>query len=542
MGTTRYVPYDYQRVCDICGVVRNRSKLVEHAGYVFVCPQHKGERTELELSELISQMEPIRMLPAPDPKPYNLDTPNLLRADDAATFNFLYFQATSSAGARYVDVTNGDGAPIASPAFSLQTRGWAARYFYDLIQQGTANPEMLAQAAEALESIANTVMIRQFGALLAPTATRANSALYGGFLQIESPAGWYSEDAAVCGLALLYAYRVLGTPAYLVNAKAAASFLRNCQAIGSDGTNFTSTDAAGTTRLYTGGITRFVANVAGFYSDHWFLPSCLLALEFWKELKATAGDIDVGASAAVAGFDSVPECLLSEAIADLREFAETGAPDVSTGTTINGFSASTPFEVFNAYPQVKPNTSVTGTGRWEYVEGTIGVQVTGLNWAKGLGALYAYEGYSEQVEAIDTYLRGFESNPDFETADDAPPSVVAAASTGEYDATQGIATLLDVVAEENASSLYDWGAFGCMARLYGAQHKPDLIAARANVLGVTQRFDNGIPADGNAFDRIGLRGRSGLSFQTSFTETIASASRRVKDAVAAAQWATAYRV
>jgi len=537
-GTTHYVPWDYQRVCDICGVVRNRSTMIQRPGSVFICPRHRNERTELELSELNANIEPYKILPAPDPKPQNYDSPNTYRADDAAIFNFLL-----SRSARYRNVTNGMGADL-TPGYRLQTWGWAARYFYDLIQQNTANPIMLAQARTQLASIADSLRAIQLGGPSFAAFTRANSAFYGAFIDTQQATIEYvTVDQAICGLALLYAYRVLGTPSYLASAVASASFLRNIQAIGAHGTNFTSKDSAGTVRLYTGALTSFVPNVNGLYSDHRFYPSCLVALDFWSQLKTTAGDVDVGASSAVLGFDSVPDCLLSEAISDLRSFWSTGVANAGSSAVVNGFSSSTPFECFNAYPQTKPNTTVTGTGTWEYQDGIS--LVTGLNWAQGLGALYAYEGASTQVTSILSYLRGFDSNSSYETPANTPTSVLAAGSTGEYNATQGIATLLQVAgtgSPRNGSSLYDWGAFGCVARLWNARHAADFKAARLNVIGVTQRFDNGTRSDGDQYDRIALRGRSGLTFQTSFTESVLGGTYRVKDAQAAAQWGVAYRL
>lgn len=551
MGTTtRYVPYDYRRVCDVCGNLRNISTMVQKPGSVWVCSYHPSERTELQLSDAIARQRPVQILPVPYPKPLNPDLPNTYRADDGATFGFVSRMVTL--GAQYLDVTNGDGAII--PNSGLQNLpvvplySWAARYFYDFIQQNQGSALMLAQAQTQLALAASSLMALQVGFGVAPSSTQANDAFYGAFIDgvisefVSNNA--YTEDAATGGLALLYAYRKTGNQRYLIGARAAASFLRNVQAIGSNGTHFTSSDSAGTVRLYTGGLASLVAYTSGFYSDHRFYPTSLLALEFWNALKATDGDQEIGASTAVIGFSTTPQDLLSTAIGDLRAFWTDGVYDTTQNATVAGFTSAHPFEDFNAYPASKPNTTVTGTGSWEYQDGnqSTGSLVTGLNYAKGLGALYAFEGASDQVTDVDTFIRGLASNSSYQTPTSVSTPSLWAGSTGTYNAKQGIATYLDVRNSRNGSTLYDWGALGCVARLWAARHASDFKTARVAALGKTQRFQNGKASDGMQFDRIGLRGRSGLSFQTSFTETIVSRSRRVNDAVAAAQWGTAYRV
>lgn len=542
----QYVPYDYRRCCDICGNWMNISQMTERVGHVFVCDNHPGEKTELELSLAIQATEPIVILPVPDPKPLDLHKPNTFAADDGATFNFV--TTMMNAPARYMDVT-GYGAGAVLTGSPIPALGWAGRYYYEFIQWGKGAAPLVAQAKLNLAVAAKTLINSyQTGFGLSPSSTQTNSAFWGGFLDGSL---YTSDDVAAAGLCLLYNYRINGTNASIVGARAAASFLRNVQAIGSCGTNFTSGDSGGTARLYTGAVASQVSSASGFFCDHRFYPSGLLTLEFWNELKTTDGDQTIGTTGTPTGLTLATAQLLSQSITDMRSFWTNGVFDVTANKTIAGFTKATPFEDFNAYPASKPNFSVTGTGSWEYQDGAegVGTSVSGLNWASGLGSLFAFEGYSSQVSQIDGYLRSFASNVVFQTptADlvGVSDATLAASSTGTYLPTQGIATLLQVAgagSPQNGSTLYDWGAFGRMVRLYAAQHSSDLYTARPNILGLTQRFNYGIPARDSVFDRIALRGRSGLSFQTSFTETIQSASRRVEDAVAASQWATAYRV
>ncbi len=547
--TTRYVPADYRRVCDVCGQLRNRSQMTERAGSEFVCSYHVRERTELELSNAIAATRPIGIKPVPNPKPLDPNNPNTFEADEMVLFNFIDQQI--GAGTRYENVTAGDGAPQSGQMVPMMA--WAARYLYNLIVENKRPLNIIARATTLLGLAATALRGRQRGFGLSASSTRANDAFYGGVL--ESGATTYvTENTATAGLAFLYAYRATGSIVYRASALAAASFLRNVQAIGSNGSQFTSRDAAGVSRLYTGGIASEVSTVFGvdprefFYSNHLFYPSGLWALHFWNELQTTDGDQEIGASAAVSGFDSTPESLLSVAIADMREFWADGVLD-SAGDTISGLSSTTPREFFNAYPATKANfPTVTGTGRWEYQDGgaSTGTLVTGMNFAMALAALYAYEGQTSQVTTVSDWLRTFTSNATFETSANTSDMALARALTGTYDPTQTVATLLTVrdsangyaSIKTNGSSLYDWGAFGLLASIWSVRNRSSFTTARVSALGVAQRYRDGKRSDGDIFDRVTLRGQSGLTYQTAFSVAGVGV---VNDAVRAAMFANVFR-
>lgn len=445
-------------------------------------------------------------------------------------------------------------APTTTQGGAIPGLSWAARYLYDLIQQNTRTT-MIPRAKVLLAQIATYLQTRQQGFGLTPTATLANYAPYGGFLALAAT-NYIVVDTATAGLALLYAYRVLGTPAYLAGARAAASFLRNVQSIGSNGSQFTSRNAAGTARLYTGAVCSEVSTLVGiegefFYSNHLFYPSGLVALELWNELLTTDGDQSIGSTATPEGFATVPSKLMSDCIDDMREFWENGVAD-SAGQTYTGLSETTPREFFNAYPATKVGfSSITGTGRWEYANGgaTTGTQITSQNFAGALSALYNYEGASTQVTTISDWLRSFTSNPDFETADDTSEADLARETTGDYDPTECLATLLqvrdpDTLAADatNASSVYDWGSFGLMARIWASRNRSSFMLSRIGALNVTRRYHDGVPTDGLFYDRISTRGLSGLTFQTGpGTEEFLALHHLVNDAVRAAQFGRTFR-
>ena len=539
----KYSPYP--RVCDVCGQLRSIDTMRKLDGITWVCDKHTQERTRIMLDVLNAHARPPQTWPVKNPRPQNPEYPNTLLVDEGALFAFLSRQV--AAQCQYEQVTSGASA-LTSFGGSVPALSWAARYFYDLIQQNDPTRVLLIQQAKVLlRSCADFLLTKQRGSPtgLVPTATRATDAFYGGFFESTD---WKTLNTSSSGLALLFAYRVLGDLKYIVGARAAASYLRNVQAIGSNGTNFTSSDSGGTARLYTGSLTRRVANVAGFFSDHRFFPNGLLALEFWNELKTTDGDQSIGATAAVTGFTSTPAQLLSQSITDLRACWNVGITD-ATGALINGLSSSTPREFFNAYPATKPQfPALPGTGMWEFADGNAssGTQITTQPWAIGLSSLYNYEGASTQVATLSDWLRSFTSNAAFETPADTSTSALYHASTGTYDPTVSPASLLTVrdsansfaAIKTNGSSQYDWGAFGLLSRVWASRNTTSFLASRLIPLSAVQRFYDGTPSDANNVDRISLRGTSGLSMQSGVLNDIGVMAN---DAVLAAQFGRSYR-
>jgi hypothetical protein len=523
----RYQRHSYRRTCDICGLLRQIEEM-HLQDELWVCTYDHGERVRTQLDRGNARQRPFTIKPVPHPKPWGHYYPNLLETDDAAVFNFLTQQV--SALCRYEYVSSGH-AVATSLGEAFAGLSWAARYFYDLIQANEPSRALLIpKAKELLATIADYLQTRQQGFGLQPLATRANYLYYGGLLA-SGATKYVTNDTATAGLALLYAYRVTGAQVYLVGARAAASYLRNVQAIGSNATQHTSTNAAGMGRLYTGAVCSEVSTVSGadpgerFYSNHLFYPGGLVALEFWNEIKTTDGDQQIGASALLDGFDSIPAQLLSQSIADMRACWETGITD-STGTLVNGFSSTTPREFFNAYPLLKTGFTVVGTGLWEYVDGgsAVGTEITSQNFAMALEALYNYEGATSQVTTISDWLRSFTSNADFETPANTSTSVLYHGTTGTYDPTIAPATLLQVRDPDtfadtkiNAASLYDWGSFGMLSRIWASRNRASFMNSRLYPLNIVQRYFDGNFNDGLTSDRIILRGESGLTLQTAFT-------------------------
>lgn len=521
---TGYVPYDYRRCCDLCGNLWNRSQMYRQGQYM-VCSDHVGERTDEELDRANARQRPFRVLPVPYAKPEDQSQPDVFVREESMIFELL--DHATRGGARYLSVDSGSATSLPNAEDVVTTNAWASWYYYGLATATYPKGHQDLWRAQALTELRASADV--LVSLQSLTGSRNTNPFYGGFLATGGTT-YFCEDAAVGGLAVLYAYRLLRDGKYLAAARAAASFLRNLQAIGSDGTHFTASDVAGTARLYTGGITNAVSTTSGFYADHRFYASSLLALWFWNELKLTDGDQSLGAGAVIAGsFDTAPAKTLSASMDDLREFWATGTYDVSARAVLTGLSTTTPAECFNAYPAVKPNSSAIGTGAWEFVDGNAatGTKITGLSLAKGIASLHAVDGLSAEVLALAAWLQTFTSNPSFETAATTSRGGLQHAVTGSYDPTQGIAKYLLVrdphtfaSATMNGASLYDWGAFGLLSPVWSTRPALGFKMGRVGAAQLRRRLSDGLPSDGFWDDSGLLRGRQGLAWQTGFREAL----------------------
>lgn len=535
-----YKKGNWRRICDFCGCWFNRSEL-RRVGEFVICKDEGPERTRTQLAKASARQRQIKVLPVPDPKPIDVSNPDILGSEEGIIVEFL--SRMIAATSRYELIDSG-AAPIpSSPSATdaLPACAWGGRYLYSLIVENKRPVTVVTQAKAALKAAADYL------ALFSQTSSTADP-IYG---SIFVGAIIDTDTVIQGGLTLLYAYRVFGTASYLTLATAAAWYLRNLQAIGSHATShFTSRDAAGTSRLYTGGLASQVNTNGTFDCDHRFYPSSLMALEFWNALKTTSGDILVGANTTAGGeFTSAPQQPLSQCISDLRSCFVTGITD-ATGTTLTGLSSSTPREFFNAYPATKANfPAVTGTGMWEYVDGGAagGTSITSQTVAKALCGLYAVDGSTSQVTSVIDWLQSFTSNPNLEAGSMTNQQVMHS-TNGTYYPTETISTSLQVrdgatfaPLKTNASAIYDWAALGLMAGPLSARYQSSFRDARLIPLGRRRRYADGLPSDW-VLDSIALRGRSGLALQTGFMEQVTPGNHIINDAVGAAQFGLALRV
>lgn len=545
MGYTRPIefrPGTFLRTCDTCGIRYRNVDLVRGEDGFWRCKQNCVEMPAITRDKISALSQQRREAPPP-PHGIQFDTRDTY-AQERQVFDFIVSggfpgmttganvntQWQVNSGSLVFTGSNFAHGPTLPSSSNWRYGGYleVSRYLYSIITEGKRPASWISAATSLLAALANNVRANQFR----QPATLPSNAFFG-FVNVGVSDNLRTAGQVGLGLCMYYAYKVTGNPEFLAGALGSAGYLRNVQAIGAlSASNFTSSDAGGTVRLYTGGL---ISN-APFNSGnvHVFDSLTLPALELWLGLLQTAGDQLVGCTGTGGGiFTSAPQQLLSQCIADLRAFVAIGAFDVFSGTTLTGWSATTPREKFNAYP--------TGTGSWEYADGnaSAGTAITGSSIALALRTLYAYEGYSSQVSSIWTWLMGFDSNAAFQCAANTLATDYACASTTlaanpptppggsgnvvapAYDPTLALTTLLTVNgngAPMNGSSLYDWSTTGMLAPIASSQNSTAFRKAKTKmstpVLRVPVTFAD--TANGPFLDYPMLRGVSGLAGQLNF--------------------------
>lgn len=544
-----YRPRDYRRTCDHCASVYLRSDLIKQDN-MLVCPTCVDRWGPITKSKIEANAKKPTIRGVRDAAP--LQTNPFYEADEHRILELLT-TLISGGGFSHLNVTNGDGSPVWDQyAYAM---GWAGVYLDGLRQDANRSAAWNAKAASLLTAAADILLSLQF-------TTGQGNLTYGSFSGDNGV--WSTEETAMGGLTCLYAYRYSGAAKYLTGAQRAATQLRYMQAAHLwDYTQVTGKLAEGYTGAFIHSVNAYSVIVeeeawlTGATMDWGAYPGDLVAVWFLKELLTTAGDGTYGSTGISLGhFTSSPATLLSTMITDGRAVWTTGLRDhdsglSATGDLITGLSATTPFEYYDTL-WLKytggPDTE-NGTGDWTYNPGTDDSNnVSGLNFAKALWALYLYEGYSSQVSSVNTWLRGMDSNIDWDTPSDTSDSAVANGLTGTYAPNLALASLLIINGAQspsqqgNGSAYYEWSTTGLLSGIQASRDKANLRLAK-DALGATyQRFNNGRTSDA-VFDYISLRGRSGLSYQTAFTETINgnTAAMRLQDGARAAMVGLCYR-
>jgi hypothetical protein len=268
--------------------------------------------------------------------------------------------------------------------------------------------------------------------------------------------------------------------------------------------------------------------------DHDLYAGDLIALEFIAAAQAQEGDITVGDDEPVGDFEFRTDATLSEMAAEAIAFWTTGIANAGSSTAITGLSTTTAREYFDCFI----SHTDEGTGTWKYSDGS--AEITGQNFAKALRGLYAQGGYTDLVSTIWAWLLSGASNTTYEPAADLPNRTLYKAATGEYDPTLALATELVASSASNSSNLYDWATMGLTAPLQSAQAGGAFTTAKETASSLRRREYDGVNAQ--RFDRVSLRGKTGLSLQVYFTESVEGRTARVYDAQAAAIIGTAYRL
>lgn len=573
-------PGTFLKPCGICGIRFRADELVRGDDGFYRCRRWCIEVTALTRDKISAESQKRREAPPP-PHGEPFDRKSTY-ADEDFIFNFLCEQPVQDAGwpggirlgvppFDFIDATNGGyGAPAANPAtgniaYSIWSAGECCRYLYGIISENKRPARWVATAKTKLRQLADWLITKQRGFGASPASTKTNDSLWGGVSSPDPLFDFYvTAENAAAGLALLYAYRSLGDAKYLVSAQASASYLRNAQAAPDVITGVNST---------TGAIVRSLNTITD--TDAVYLPSCLLALEFWSALLTTAGDANYGGDSTTGGFTAVPQQLLSKCIADLRAFWLVGAYNAATGTTVNGLSSASLCDSYavSSKQWMRVFDNYSATNGWFVASQAIAI---------ALRSLFIYEGFSAQVADVWKYLTGFASNSAFAASANSLASDYSVASTSNsatpptppvgqgniiapsYQPKLALSNTLLVrslttnqATAQNAYDYspwfvntaqqrctYDWTTMGLMAAIQSSQDQGSLRKAKDAV--TTARLRMPIPFEygpSPVTETPMLRGSSGLAFQLSHGDdfNVYPGVRRLWSATAAAMIGNAFR-
>lgn len=526
-AVTGYVPQDYRRVCDMCGVLRNRSKLRKMDG-LYICDYHKGERTRQELNrENIRLRKTYRIVSVPDGKPQDRVAPDMYSDDEARLFNFLVNQPVDYkhwqgevvvqrgvSPVDFWDVTNGDGGPrttssggqtLPTAALSIDAASETIRYLYDLLIDNRRPVDWMDDATRKLRELADFLLASQLGNPNGSSAdirnVAATASFYGSFDHIYAgSSAEYSGVAAGALYALLLAFRRLGGVKYLEGARQAATFLRRTQCGDLQTFNPASNGSA---RFHYGCFANRVLTNGAMH--HTYYPEDnMLALEALTLLRTVDGDGTYGDAAAVGSFSYPTAATLTTMITECRAFWASGAFDSVTGTTYNGFASVTPRQYFQA------GFLLTASQPFWFIE-LVGLvspyhpwALRPRPWAKALRSLYAIEGYSSQVADVYRFLRSTtaSANAQIPAGNSAASATSRQACWGTYDpnialigranrttATVNVTTAAGAAANaaqgpasaaafDSLNCLYDPATVGYLARIQAAQEPTNFKAAK----------------------------------------------------------------
>jgi len=530
------------RVCDKCSMYRDSATMREVDGR-FICNYHTAYISPQRAERVPIQTFPIK--PYKNAKP--LEPRHSFQNGEERIFNYVIdkYRIDFETPLNDAFIPNRNFATTVTASITIPLSngvlgaGLTGIYLYGLINENRRPDSMIATARAKLQEIADWLLTRIIAYDDKPNGITSADHRWGGFDENGStntslPASMFTYPSAVAGLALLRAYQVHGTPAYLRAARAVVWFCRSCQCGGRLSVQFSSSDSAGTTLVHFGAFAR--KTIAGptvtTAHDHLFEPASLFALELYQVFLGAVGNETIGSPDTTTGYASSRETPVATAISEATMFWMVGAWDNTVGAGFTGLSPTTPFASYNAYPANKNiNFSLTGTGSWRYedAEAATGTIISGFGWAVGIRVLRAVLGDTAGVLALFDWLMTFGANPANVPAEADPlrmtygsigAQALAVSFKGTYDPTFALAFALKVrdgsplaaVKYEATGTFYDLGATGLLAALYSMRQQ-----AQFKELKIALEEPRPWAADGTAAENrrfyLGQIGRCGLSLQ-----------------------------
>lgn len=503
--TTQYIPRDFRRVCDECGVLFNRSRLHRKGPWILCddCDQ-PGDRIREQEDAAIARQRPFLIRPVPNAKPQNWFGPYDWLLEEARVFNLVLAVAPAR-----------NPAGASDPAAAA----WASVYLADVLSRGTRPSIWLTSGAVKLRALVTYLLGVQYGSPTGPAAA-ATDPRYGGFLVSGA---YLTATVAAAGLAFVKTAAALGDSSLLTAADRCATFLRHAQC-GDLQVSAWTVFPAGGGPYRTGGLATGVSDATGLQVQPQALADAGAALWFLTSLEAVRGaSVTYGDAAATATFSAATAATLSVMISELAGFISTGPFDSSAaGANITGLSTTKPQASYS--PAINGGG---GTASWTFT-----ATVPGSAIAMATLGVYLALGLTAQVSAVLAWLAAFTANPANATPTTNTPQQTLNAITGTYVAANGPATTLTATAPftEGAGALYDLAALGILAPVLAATNAAGLRNARAAV-SVGEQFL--VTAADVRYP--GTLGRLGLGMQPN-----SAANTATPDVLLAAQFAAVY--
>ncbi len=506
--TTQYVPRDFRRVCDQCGVLWNRSQL-HHKGpwrYCNDCDQ-PGDRIREQEDAAIARTRPFRILPVPNAKRQSVHSPYDWTLEDAQIFNLI----ASAAPADRV----GQSSNTASAA-------WAAVYLADMINQGIRPPAWLASGKTILRTCLTYLLTQQYGSPtgISPAGSVQNPR-YGG---ISDGSGTYSTATTIAaGAAFVKAATALADSTLLGAADRCATFLRHVQC-GDLQVSAWTVFPSGGGPYHVGGLSSGVVDATGLLSGNYNLAD-VLGLWFLKLLVAVRSpSTSYGDGAATAFFSASTAAPLSQMMAEMGAFASLGAYDSSAGSSlVTGLSSTKPQAIYSA-----ALNGGGGTASW-----TASATVPGVSLAMAMLGVFQAFGATAQITSMLAWLAAVGANAANATPSTNTPQQTLNGITGTYSAATAPATSYTSAAPftEATGALYDLAALGFLAPILNSTNVAALKNARSTVSPIEPY--SVIQPDGRF---PGPLGRAGLSLQPN-----SASGQSIPSVLLAAQFGNSYR-
>lgn len=561
MGTTDgFQSRDALRVCDVCGNAWHKSDLTRIGPLRWACPDDVDGLTAEQISRHNASVRPLTIKPVRNAKaPSQI---GIYQQAEGDIFNLIVKYATQ----QIFSAESGDmGANLDTFTGRDQTQaaGWMALYLGNMALENRRPARWIAQATTKLLSLCDSMLANQIGLATygAPNFRTWFGAFYMAPPTLVNGTSVYPLDvtgAAVCLMALLRAFQVSGLTKYRDGARNAARFLRLSQCPGYylNVITYARANPSGA-RFLPGPFPTFISydsnNDQVFPLATWtFKPSGIVCAWALQMLKNIDGDATYGDGAAN-DFAVSPAATLTQSIQACVDWWKNGAPDGSAGTVVAGFSVTTPKDSYLAYASGQAGNLFDG---WNVNTATMGQYVFGYDYAAGVRGLWEVGGYTAQVSALYSWLRGFSADPANAPAATASTEQLARGLKGIYDPNTCLARALRVTNATGATTateagshstfvpddfgpFYDWRTLGLLSPIQSSRDQgsfrnaKDLVSVartkrrfymRRSLTGQFGQRADGTQADDtdqaqyvrtDRVDDLRLLTYSGLSLQTS---------------------------